>query len=225
MRKETATTMLVILMLAFVLTFGLGLVLAGNWGASTEYRVAVEALRLDTAARMRWIQIAFWAGLVAIVLVGLGGVVGALLRVVWQRSRIIQPHTSGLFPIVEGRAGGQTYYHDPNRQWAGTTVYGVGPEGADVRYLAPPDQQETQFQIATQAQATQFVAAASQGRGLNASTRDLAGQLALAAPARPVPHLPDIVVLDESVPQERRLLAALHQDWIEADERRAVTWQ
>lgn len=213
MRKEATAVLLMTLTLACALAFGLGLVLAGNWGVSSEYRSAVESLRLDTAAKMHWIKIGFWGGLAAITLVGLGGAVGGLLRAMWRRSRLIQPHSSGLFPVVEGRTGGQIYYHDPNRQLAGTTAYGAGPEGVAVRHLIPPDQEEAQFQIATQAQATQFVAAASQGQGLAAPARRLAERAALAISTRPVPRLPKVVVLDETNPEERRLLTALRQDW------------
>ncbi len=217
MRKQATTIVLVTLMLSCGLAFVLGLVLAGNWGVSSEYQAAIESLRLDTALKMNWIKIGFWGGLAVITVLGLGGVVGGLVRTTWRRSRLIRPHPTGLFPIVEGRAGGQTYYHDPNRQWAGTTAYGAGPEGTLVRHLAPPGQEEAQFQIATQAQATQLVAAASQGGGLTAPTRRLVERVALAASAQPAPRLPEVVLLDESIPQERRLLAALSQDWEEGE--------
>lgn len=215
MRKEATVILAVSLTLVCALAFGLGLALAGGRVVSPQYRAAVESLRLDTAAKMGWIKIGFWGGLVVLSLVGVGGVVGGLLRVVWRRSRLVHPHSSGIFPVVEGRAGGETYYHDPNRQLAGTVAYGDGPEGLTVRHLAPPGQEEAQFQIATQAQATQFVAAASQGQKPTAQTRRLVERMALAAPTRPVPRLPEVVVLDEAIPEERRLLAALRQDWEE----------
>lgn len=217
MRKEATAIVLLALILACALAFGLGLALAGNRGVSPEYQTAMESLRLDTAVKMHWIKIGLWSGLAAIILVGVGGLVGGLLRAVWRRSRLVHPHLSGIFPIVEGRAGGQTYYHDPNRQLAGTVAYGGGTEGVTVRHLTPPGQEEAQFQVTTQAQATQFVAAASQGRGLTAPARRLAERVALAAPARPVPRLPKVVALDEAIPEERRLLAALRQDWEEGD--------
>jgi len=212
MRRETTAITLTALTMVCALAFVLGLVLAGERSVSPEYRAAIEALRLDTAAKMRWIKLGFWGGLTVIALAGLGGAVGGLLRLVWRRSRLIQPHSSGLFPIVESRAGGQTYYHDPNRQLAGTVAYGAGPEGVVVRHLTPPGQEEAQLQIATQAQATQLVAAAAQGRE-SAPTRRLVGRAAPALPARPAPRLPQVVILDESIPEERRLLAALRQDW------------
>ncbi len=215
MRKEAVTVVLALLVMACVLAFGLGLALAGETGVSSEYRAALESLRLDTAAKMGWIRVGFWGGLAAITLMGGGGLVGGLLRAVWRRSRLIHPHSSGIFPVVEGHAGGQTYFHDPNRQLAGTVAYGSGPQGAAVRHLPPPGQEEEQFHIATQAQATQLVAAASQGRGLTAPTRRLAEKVVLAAPARPAPRLPEVVVLDEDIPKERHLLAALRQDWEE----------
>jgi hypothetical protein len=218
MRKETAVITLALLTTSCALAFALGLVLAGNWGVSPEYQTAVESLRLDTATKMRWIKIGFWSGLAAIIVFGLGGIVAGLLRATWRRSRLIRPEHSGLFPIVEGQAGGQTYYHDPNRQWAGTTTYGDGLEGVDVRHLAPPGQEKVQLQIATQAQATQLVAAASQGRELDASTRRLVEKAALAAPERPAPSLPEVVVLSESIPEERHLLASLRRDWDRKEE-------
>lgn len=212
MRKEAVVVVLVIGMLACALAFGLGLALAGGRGVSPEYRKAVESLRLDTAAKMGWIKIGFWGGLAVFSLIGVGGLVGGLLRILWRRSRLVHPHSSGIFPVIEGRAGGQTYYHDPNRQLAGTVAYGNDPEGVTARHLTPSGQEEAQFQIATQAQATQLVAAASQGqKQLTAQTRRLAERVA----ARPVPRLPEVVVLDETIPEERRLLAALHQDWEE----------
>jgi len=219
MRKETATTVLVALTLSCSLAFLLGLALAGQREGSPGFQTAMESLHLDMAVRMGWIRIAFWASLAAITLVGLVGAVWGLLRAIWRRSRLIQPHPTGLFPIVEGQAGGQTYYHDPNRQWAGTTAYGAGPEGAAVRHLTPPGQEEAQFQIATQAQATQFVAAANQGRGLDASTRRLVEKAALPAPRQAARRLPQVVVLDETIPEERRLVDALRQDWEEGGNR------
>lgn len=218
MRKDAAITVLATLTLTCALAFLLGLALADNWTVSPAHRAAIESLHLDTAIKMRWIKIGFWGGLGGIALFGLGGVMWGLLRAVWRRSRLITPHPSGLFPIVEGRAGNETYYHDPNRQLTGTVAYGAGPEGIAVRHLAPPHQEEMQFQIASQAQATQLVAAASQGRAPTAQTRRLIERAALAPPAQPVPRLPQVVVLDESTPEERRLLAALRQDWtVEAE--------
>ena len=218
MRREAISIVLVAFMLSCALAFALGLVLAGNWGVSPEYQATMESLRLDTAAKINWIKIGLWGGLAAIAVIGLGGMVAGLLRATWRRSRIIRPEPSGLFPIVEGRAGGETYYHDPNRQWAGTTAYGAGPEGAAVRHLAPANQEEAQFRIATQAQATQLVAAASQGGRLNASTRRLVEKVALASPARSPARLPEVVVLSEAIPEEQRLLAALRQDWEDGEE-------
>jgi hypothetical protein len=215
MRKEASLIFLVFLTVACVLAFGLGLVQAGGRYVSPEYRKAMESLHLDTAARMGWIKIVFWGGLAVVSLVGVGGLVGGLLRMVWRRSRLVHPHSSGIFPVVEGRASGETYYHDPNRQLAGAVAYGSGPEGVAVRHLTPSGQEEAQLQIATQAQAAQLVAAASQGQQLTAQTRRLVEKVAVAAPVRPVPHLPQVVVLDEAIPGERQLLAALRQDWEE----------
>jgi hypothetical protein len=213
MRKEATGIVLLALSLICVLAFAAGLTLAGSGGVSAEYQAAVESLRLDTTAKMHWIRVGFWGGLATIALVGVGGLVVGLVRVVWQRSQLIGPHPSGIFPVVEGRVGGQIYYHDPNRQWAGTTAYGAGLEGVTVRHLVPAGQEEAQLQIAAQAQATQLVAAASQGQGLTPQARRLVEQVALTAPARSAPRLPQVVVLDEAIPKERHLLTALRRDW------------
>jgi len=223
MRKKAATVVLMAIMLSCALAFALGLVLAGQGEGSLEYRTAMESLRLDVATKMGWIKIVFWGGLMTIVIIGLGGAVWGLLRAIWRRSRLIYPHPTGIFPIVEGQAGGHilksgprhTYYHDPNRQWAGTTAYEAGPEGVTAHHLIPPGQEEAQLQIATQAQATQFVAAANQGRGLSASTRRLVERAALTRSTQPLPRLPQVVVLDETIPEERRLADALRRDWEE----------
>ncbi|OQY21053.1 MAG: hypothetical protein B6I35_09285 [Anaerolineaceae bacterium 4572_32.2] len=218
MRKEITTVLLAIFILACLLAFGLGLIMAGDQGVSAEYQKAIESLRLDAAAKMSWVKIGFWGGLTIITLVGLSGAVGGVLRVLWRRSRLIQPHSTGLFPIVENRVAGQTYYHDPNRQWAGTVAYVSGQQGVEARHLIPANQEEAQFQIATQAQATQFMAAASRGQGSAVPPRRLVEQIAPRASARIGSHLPKVVVLDESIPHERRLLAALQQDWaVEAE--------
>lgn len=213
MRKGTAFLFTLTLML--LLAFALGAVLVGQGRPSTEYQMAMEALHLKTAAKMQAIKAGFWVGMAIIALLGTASAMASLVRVVWQRSRLIHPHANGLFPVVQGRAAGQVYYHDPNRQLAGSVAYGSGPEGAIARSMPPPDHHGEQLQVTTQAQATQLVAAAGQGRGLNAQSRQLAERVALATATRHAPRLPEVTVLDEAIPQERYLLAALRADWEE----------
>ncbi|MFZ5915674.1 MAG: hypothetical protein ACOYZ7_01920 [Chloroflexota bacterium] len=208
------------LILAGSLAVGLVWVLIGDWQASPQYRTAMESLALNTATRMHGIKIVFWAGLTAIVLLGLTGLVAGLLRLLWRRSRLIQPHASGLFPIVERQAGDQVYYHDPNRQWAGAAVYRANRQGVTAQQIPPPGWEEAQLQITTQAQAAQLAAAASQGRGLTAPARQLVGRVAAQASPRSIPSLPQVVVLDEAHPEERHLLTALRRDWDEVQEGR-----
>lgn len=213
MRKGTAFFLTLVLML--LLALGLGAVLAGQGRPSAEYQAKVETLHLKTAAKMQAIQVGFWGGLTAIVLLGAGGIVAGLARIVWQRSRLIRPHANGLFPVVQGRAGGQTYYHDPNRQLAGSVVYGAGPEGVTARPVLAANDQDRQLQVTSQAQAAQLIAAAAQGRGLDAQSRQLAERVALATASRPIPRLPQVTVLNEAIPEERHLLTALRADWEE----------
>ena len=133
-----------------------------------------------------------------------GGVM--LLRYIWQRTNLILAQ-EGLFPVVRGRAAGQTYYHDPNRQWAGTVAYGSGPDGLQARSLLPSGAEGYQTQISTQAQATQLIAAASQGGGMPRHTRQAVQRMIQAPQA--TTRMPEIVTLDTSVSEERRLLAAI----------------
>ena len=210
MRK--ATILFPILLLT-LLALILGAVLAGQGGASKKYRLEMEALQLETASKMRVIKVVFWGGLAAILLFGVAGITAGLVRAMWRRSILIHPHANGLFPVVQSRAGGQTYFHDPNRQLAGSVAYGVDQEGVAARHLMPPGDQGEQLQVTTQAQATQLIAAAGQGRGLTAQSRRLAERVVLATASRPVPRLPEIVVQDGALPKERHLLTALRQDW------------
>ena len=137
---------------------------------------------------------------------GLAGGGVMLLRYIWQRTNLIRAQ-EGLFPVVRGRAAGQTYYHDPNRQWAGTVAYGSGPDGLQARSLLPSGAEGYQAQISTQAQATQLIAAASQGGGIPRHTRQVVQRMTQAP--QETPRMPEIVTLDTSVSEERRLLAAI----------------
>lgn len=66
----------------------------------------------------------------------------------------------------------------------------------------------------TQAQAAQVVAAAGQGGRMSPSARRVVQRM---TQPRPVPRLPEVVVIDTEIPKERRLLAAIRAT-IEADE-------
>jgi len=217
MQKGTAFLLTLLLMLSLALI--LGAVLAGQGRPSEEYQLEKEALHLKTATRMQTIKVGFWGGLMAIALLGAAGITAGLVRIMWRRSRLIHPHPNGLFPVVQGRAGEQTYYHDPNRQLAGSVAYGSGQGGTIARHLMPPNDQGEQLQVTTQAQAAQLVAAAvgpsAQGQGLTAQNRQLVERVALATASRPVLRLPQVTILDETIPEERHLLTALRADWDE----------
>jgi hypothetical protein len=209
MRKGSFFVLLLIMLLACAL----GVILARQGRTSAKHQLEMEALHLKTATKMHAIKVGLWGGLAVVALLSAAGLVAGLVRAVWQRSRLIHPHANGLFPVVQGRAGGQTYYHDPNRQLAGTVVYGSGSEGTTVHLPTLPDDRSEQLQVTTQAQATQLVAAAGQGRGLTAQSRQLAERVVLATASRSAPRLPEVVVLDDAIPEERHLLTALRRDW------------
>jgi hypothetical protein len=209
MRKGSFFVLLLIMLLACAL----GVILARQDRASAKYQLEMEALHLKTATKMQAIKVGLWGGLAVVTFLSAAGLAVGLVRAVWQRSRLIHPHANGLFPVVQGRAGGQTYYHDPNRQLAGTVVYGSGSEGATVRHPTLPNDRSEQLQVTTQAQATQLVAAAGQGRGLTAQSRQLAERVVSATASRSAHRLPEVIVLDEAIPEERHLLAALRRDW------------
>jgi len=214
MRK--GTLFLLTLALTLLLALALGAALAGQGRPSEQYQRQMEALHLAAAVKTQAIKVGFWGGLAAILLFGLAGIAIGLVRAVWQRSRLIHPHANGLFPIVQGRAGRQTYYHDPNRQLAGGVAYGTDGEGATAHHLMPPDDRGEQLQVTTQAQAAQLTAAAAQGRGPASRRRQPAERFAFPSAPHAIPsRLPEIVVLNASIPEERHLLTALRQDWEE----------
>ena len=209
MRK--GTLFLLTLALTLLLALALGAALAGQVRPSEQYQRQMEALHLAAAVKTQAIKVGFWGGLVAILLFGLAGIAIGLVRAVWQRSRLIHPHANGLFPIVQGRAGRQTYYHDPNRQLAGGVAYGTDGEGATAHHLMPPDDRGEQLQVTTQAQAAQLTAA--QGQGPAARRRQSTERFAFPSAPHAIPsRLPEIVVLNAAIPEERHLLTALRQD-------------
>jgi len=202
-----------ILLLLLLLAFVLGIVIASQ-GPSPQYRAAVEQLKLSTAAKMASLKVVFWYGLAGIALLGLSFGLGMTIWSVWRRSQLIRPNTSGLFPVVRGRASGQIYYHDPNRQLAGTVAYGAGPDGVQMQQLIPAGTEAEQLQVTTQAQVAQVVAAASQGRSVSAATRRLVERM---TQQRPVPRLPEVQVVEGEIAdsEAQHLLEAIRQDWRE----------
>jgi hypothetical protein len=211
MQKSTVFALFLILLLAVTLS----VVLVGQGGASAKYQSEIEALHLETAGKMQAIKVGFWGGLAAVALLGTVGITVGLVRFIWQRSRLIHPHANGLFPVIQGRVGRQTYYHDPNRQLSGSVAYSADPEGEIARPILPPNDQGEQLQVTSQAQATQLVAAAGQGRGLTAQSRQLVERVAPSTASRPIPRLPQVVALDTDIPEERHLITALRADWDE----------
>ena len=208
-----------ILVLLLLLVFVLGIVLASR-GPSPEYRAAMEVQRLETQTKMAALKVVFWHILTGIGLLFLAGLAIAFLRLLWQRSQLIRPNVSGIFPVVRGSAGRQVlrpgsgciYYHDPNRQLAGTTAYGTGPDGTmQAQHLFPPGQEEAQLQITSQAQAAQVVAAA-QPEQADRATRRLVDRLTKPKPA---PSMPEIQVVEGEIvdADDRLLLTAIRQDW------------
>jgi hypothetical protein len=212
---RTGTTFVVILFLILLLAFALGAIFTGQDRSSAEYKTEIEALHLETAARVQAIKVGFLGGLAVVTLFGTAGVTAGLVRAIWQRARLIHPHANGLFPVVQGRVGRQTYYHDPNRQLSGSVVYDSAPEGATAHCPTLADDRGEQLQVTTQAQTTQLIAAAGQGQGLTAQSRQLVERVALTTAPRSTSRLPDVVVLDEALPQDRHLLTALRADWDE----------
>lgn len=213
---------IVLLVLLLLLAFVLGAVLFSP-GPSPHYQAATEALRLNTAGKMAILKVVFWYGLAGIVLLSLVGLSFAFLRLLWRRSKLIRPEASGIFPVVRDRAAGQIYYHDPNRQLAGSVAYRAGDEGVEAQHLLPAGSEAEQLQVTTQAQAAQVVAAAGQpssrgsargGRGMSPTARRLVEQM---TQPRTVPGMPHITVLNETIPEERRLLAAIRAQ-VEGDE-------
>jgi len=195
--------LVVIGIVAFVLVNAI----IGDGGPSPGYQAAIEAQRLETASKMRHLKVIVWYGLAGILLLGLACGVGVAIWSAWQRAQLIQPHDTGLFPVVRGRAGGRTYYHDPNRQLAGTVAYGTVPDGIELQQMLPPGTEAEQLQVTTQAQAAQVVAAAAQDQKMTVTTRRLVERM---TQSRIVPRLPPVTIeLDDESPEEQKLLNAI----------------
>ena len=212
------TFVLLLILIPILLAFALGAVLFDR-GPSAHYQNEMESLRLDTAAKMHIIKVAFWGGLAGTVVLGLVAVLVTLLRYLWLRSDLVPPNAHGLFPLWRGRKGGQTLWHDPNRQLAGSVAYGRGPDGVQTQHLLPAGAEEAQVRITSQAQAAQLVAAASQGASMQRHTRETIQRMA-QAPC-PTPHMPEVEVIEGEIEpalpdsEERHLLLAVRDDWRE----------
>jgi len=217
-------TILLMFIVPLLLAFALGAALLGS-KPSARYQSAREAQRLEMSERLN----TFCTGLMVIALLGTVGLTATMVRLVWLRSQLI--HTDdGIFPVVRGHLGGRAFFHDPNRQLAGAVAYKAGPDGVEAHHLMPLNDQDEPFgfpfdsaqgrvqdrqlQVTTQAQAAQVVAAAGQGGRMSPSARRVVQRM---TQPRPVTRLPEVVVIDTEIPEERRLLAAIRAT-IETDE-------
>jgi len=182
---------------------------ASSSGPSPSYQAAMEAQRLETAARMCHLKVVFWYVLAGITLLGLAGLAVAAVRATWSRSGWIRPDDRGLYPVVRGQVGRQTYYHDPNRQLAGAVAYTAGRDGLKIQQMLPAGAEHEQLRVTTQAQAAQVVAAAGRSQEMRPNARRLVERMTEPQPGPP--RLPEVVTeLDGS---ERHLLEAIRQDW------------
>jgi len=176
---------------------------------SPTYRIAIETQRLQTAAKIQHLKIALSYSLAAILLAGLAAGLGLTAWTAWRRSQLIQPHPTGLFPIIRERTGRQTYYHDPNRQLTGTTTYTPGPAGIQMQQILTPGAETEQLQIATQAQAVQIAVAATRTAQNNPTPNAAQRLIDHITQTHPIPPLPTITTLDETIPEEHQLLTAI----------------
>lgn len=196
-----------LLFVTLFLVFLLGLLISST-DPSRQYQAAIEALHLETAGKMAHLKVIFWYSLAAIALCGLAVGAGVTVYSFWQRSRLIYP-ADGLYPVVRERArDGHPYYHDPNRQLAGSVAYRDGPEGIEAQTLLPAGMEDAQHRVTTQAQAAQVIAA-GKGQESRTARRTVERMTTL----RPAPRMPQIYPLSADIPEERYLLAALRHDW------------
>jgi hypothetical protein len=155
-------TILLGILLVAVIAAGLWC-LASIPSTPTAYDLQRSSMNLEFARTMMPFRIAFRVLLGGIVLLTLAGLGWGLVRWLNRRSETMYPDRAGLYPIREGRIGGATVFHDPNRTVTGSTVYADGPSSVEVRHPVPLGQAAAQEQVTTQAQATQALRAAVSG--------------------------------------------------------------
>lgn len=197
-------------LIAAVVIFGIGVFLATR--PSKEYRFQREVQKIESAGRLTlWRDVFLVAG-GGLLVIALGGSVAIFLYGAWFRVNLIS-HKQGLFPIIRGKAGGQTFYHDPNRQLAGSVAYGEGQAGVEAQHLLPQGAEDLQAQITAQAQAVQVVAAARKDEETEKATRRLVERVTKRT--RTGQRLPKVEVVEGEIvdADDRFLLAAIRQDW------------
>lgn len=195
--------------------------LAGIWFASRPsdtYVLQREAQKIESAARLTQVKDWFFTGAAISFLVAIAGGVVVGLYWLWTQTSFIRPNR-GLFPVIRGRIGKTTFYHDPNRQLRGAVAY-LPDANEGVRATHMGDGTESaHVQIASQAQATQLVAAAvgKKGEGLDPQGQEVVSRVAQSIANNPA-RMPDVLPLDTGVPDDRLLLAAVEADWQEVED-------
>jgi hypothetical protein len=192
--------------------------LFGLWLASRPsdaYIAQREAQKLQSAAHLTQVKDWFFTGAAVCFLVAMAGAVGLGLHWLWTQTHLVRAR-HGLFPLIKGRVGGATFYHDPNRQVAGAVAYLPDAEhGVRARHMSGASE-SAQVQVTGQAQATQLIAAAvGEGEGgLDAQRQEVVAQVAEQVSRNPA-RMPELIALDASVPDDRLLLRAVEADWQE----------
>jgi hypothetical protein len=193
-------------LLAMLLAFVLGGVLFGRRPLDEASRVELYRLQVKKAERLAVVEVGVKAGASIVLVAVIGGLGVAVVRWALRRAGTIYPDQAGIFPLLKLRLGAAVVVHDPNRAPTATTAYVAGRERPDVRVLhVTQDGSEAgQFQITSQAQAVQAIAAATRKDGMTPQARHLVERIAdprpLSAP------LPEVEVLDVEPSHVDRLL-------------------
>ena len=187
-----------------VAALGIGLWLGRQPRQPSAYEIQRTAMDLQLTRTMLPFRAAFRIALGVILLLLLAGFGWGVVRWLHRRAGTVYPDRSGLYPIREERVGGAKVFHDPNRAFAGSTVYAAGGRDIDVLHAMPVGQQSAQQQITAQAQAAQALRAAVSGSApLPSPDRfpaDLLGERRLAPP------LPEVRTLELEPSHVERLL-------------------
>jgi hypothetical protein len=183
---------------------GIGLWLGRQPHQPSAYEIERTAMDLELSRTMLPFRVAFRIVFISLLLLILAGIGWGIIRWLHRRAGTVYPDHSGLYPIREERVGGAKVFHDPNRAFAGSTVYATSGRNIDVSHAMPAGQASAQQQITAQAQATQALRAAVSGSAPLPSADRFPADL--LSTRRTSPPLPEVRTLELEPSHVERLL-------------------
>ncbi len=192
-------------LICVVAALSIGLWLGSRNKEPSTYEMERTAMSLQMARSLLPFQVAFRVLLGGVFLLTLGGLGWGVVRWLNYRVSTLYPNHAGLYPVREAQLGQARVFHDPNRAATATTVYAHGLPDLTVQHPLPQGHANAQWQVTSQAQATQALRAAVSGHApLPAGPQismDMFDQRRLSRP------LPEVAALDIEPSHIERLLA------------------